>query len=741
MNNKIKKIVGYSDVLSVRPNYKISFMISCDSKIKYIYSEFVKLIQGDCNPEGPGFKEEKILDYKIKRHKAINQKIYSGSFIYLPIRKKILLKKEITFITYIFPTLNSKKKQTIFSSDYENKNKIKLFINKNFCLELSIGNKKILSLKKKFFEKNWYLIGFSNSPKSKKIKLFQLPVNHENTLPEIITRDNIKNLIRLDNHLSIGSSIKNKLNKKLVNSNSYNGKIDNPKIYEGLISENQLLEKTMNLKLNFKLKILLNLDFSKHISNDKIIDKGKFKLSGYTVNFPARAMKGILWNGGEFNWKLKPQHYSAIHFHDDDIYDAKWNKTFDWIIPKNFKSGIYSARVFDKKNNEDYIPFTILPSKKITKNKILFLLPTASYMAYANDHNSVNAYNYEMLMGRLTVLQQEDIFLDKHREYGLSTYDTHSDGSGVCYTSRLRPILNMRPKYSSSNGGIGSGLWQFNADTHIVDWLERHNFKYDVITDEDLEKEGLKIIKDYKVIITSSHPEYQSTKCWDAIYSFQNNGGNLMYLGGNGWYWRIVWHDKFPGIIEVRRAEGGVRAWEAEAGEYYHSFNGEYGGLWRRLGRAPNKLLGVGFTGQGFDVSSYYRRKPQSYLKAVDFIFKNVDDEIIGDFGLIGGGAAGLEIDRYDQNLGSPKNCYVLATSENHSDLYLGVTEEIGVNLPNQSGSQNPKVKADLIYFKKKSGSKNFSTGSIAWSGSLSHNDYNNNISRITYNVLKNFSK
>ena len=70
-------------------------------------------------------------------------------------------------------------------------------------------------------------------------------------------------------------------------------------------------------------------------------------------------------------------------------------------------------------------------------------------------------------------------------------------------------------------------------------------------------------------------------------------GGNLMYLGGNGWYWRIVWDKKFPGIIEIRRAEGGVRSWEAEAGEYYHSFNGEYGGIWRRLGRAPNKLLGI----------------------------------------------------------------------------------------------------------------------------------------------------
>ena len=51
-------------------------------------------------------------------------------------------------------------------------------------------------------------------------------------------------------------------------------------------------------------------------------------------------MKGILWNGEEFNWKNKPQHYSAIHFHDDDIYNANWKKTFEWTIPKNIRSGV-----------------------------------------------------------------------------------------------------------------------------------------------------------------------------------------------------------------------------------------------------------------------------------------------------------------------------------------------------------------------------------------------------------------
>ena len=32
-----------------------------------------------------------------------------------------------------------------------------------------------------------------------------------------------------------------------------------------------------------------------------------------------------------------------------------------------------------------------------------------------------------------------------------------------------------------------------------------------------------------------------------------------------------------------------------------------------------------------------------------------------------------------------------------------------------------------------------FSTGSIAWSGSLSYNNYTNNVSRITENVLRRF--
>jgi len=51
----------------------------------------------------------------------------------------------------------------------------------------------------------------------------------------------------------------------------------------------------------------------------------------------------------------------------------------------------------------------------------------------------------------------------------------------------------------------------------------------------------------------------------------------------------------------------------------------------------------------------------------------------------------------------------------------------------------NPLVRADMVYFECPNGGAVFSTGSIAWCGSLSYNNYDNNVSRVTDNVLRQF--
>lgn len=210
-----------------------------------------------------------------------------------------------------------------------------------------------------------------------------------------------------------------------------------------------------------------------------------------------------------------------------------------------------------------------------------------------------------------------------------------------------------------------------------------------------------------------------------------------MYMGGNGFYWRIAYHPQNSAIIEVRRAEDGTRAWMSEPGEYYHQFNGEYGGLWRRLGRAPNELVGVGFTAQGFDGGTHYRLNPASKDPRVSFIMKGVKNtEKVGDYGTQGRGAAGEEIDRYDTSLGSPEHAIVIATSEDHRPGMLITKEEFLMTVPVPKGSD---VRADMTFFETPSGGAVFSTGSISYAGALSIDDYENDIATMTGNVLKRF--
>ena len=58
---------------------------------------------------------------------------------------------------------------------------------------------------------------------------------------------------------------------------------------------------------------------------------------------------------------------------------------------------------------------------------------------------------------------------------------------------------------------------------------------------------------------------------------------------------------------------------------------------------------------------------------------------------------------------------------------------------PGMGGTEAEIIRADMVYFETTNGGAVFSTGSIAWAGSLSHNGYTNNVAQITTNVLTRF--
>ncbi|PZW50849.1 N,N-dimethylformamidase [Humitalea rosea] len=483
--------------------------------------------------------------------------------------------------------------------------------------------------------------------------------------------------------------------------------------------------------------ILAAWDFSLGMSSQDITDLGPQACHGTLVNLPTRAMVGARWSGTEMCWRHAPADYAAIHFHADDLGDCGWAADFHFEVPADLPSGAYALRLTCAAG-EDMLPFYVLPPRGVARAPVAFLASTFTYQAYAN-HSRGNAdAEYK---ARAAAWGASAYNPDDYPGYGRSTYNRHPDNSGIAFSSRLRPILTMRPGFLTFNDARGSGLRHYPADTHILAWLEAKGIAFDVLTDEDLHEEGQALLAPYRVVMTGSHPEYHTLHTLDALQGYTRDGGRLMYMGGNGFYWRVACVAELPGVIELRRAEGGIRAWAAEPGEYYHALDGQYGGLWRRNRRPPQMLAGVGFSGQGAFESTYYRRTEASHDPRHAWIFAGVEGEILGDYGLSGGGAAGFELDRADPALGTPDQTVILACSEDPPSSFVTVPEEILSRFTTISGEEQDALKrGEIVYFETPGGGAVFSVGSITYCGSLWQDGFAGPISRLTENVLRRFS-
>ena len=470
----------------------------------------------------------------------------------------------------------------------------------------------------------------------------------------------------------------------------------------------------------------LEWDLHQDMGGRSIVDVGSLQRHGELHQLPARGVTGSAWDSSHQRWTDAPEQWDAVHFHKDDLYDAGWQETTTITLPEDLPSGIYAFRL-QAGDQSDRVPFFVRPAVLTPTKDVALLMSSATYIAYANHRMLFEGADF---IGTRTRLRPEHDYIRSHPELGRSMYEEHPDGSGVMFSSRLRPVLNLRP---------GADGWNFTPDTDINAFLEQTEIGHDVIADEDVHAEGLAALAPYRVIVTCSHPEYWSTAMLDALAEWQRGGGRLMYLGGNGFYWRVAFSDDWPGAMELRRAEDGVRNWQTEDGENYHAFGGEYGGMWRRNGRPPNEVAGVGFAAQGFGRATYFDVNADSLDSRAAWIWDGVEPEDgkIGTSGL-GGGAAGQEIDRYDTRLGSPEHAVVLASATEFGPDMVRTKEEfegsVDVTLP------DPYVRGDIVFYETSGGGAVFSASSISWFGALARNSYNNDIAQLTTNVLRRFA-
>ena len=700
-------LIGYGDRLSGRAGDVINFKISSISADPFAVALF-RSISADPNPAGPGMIERPVPSAIEGTYPSRRQAIFGGSHA---IADEALPKAAASFrlSATIWPTLPGKCEQAIL-----NCGDVSLILDEAGAIAGRVCDT-VVAAGAPLKTRTWYRVWLDYDGTT--LTVGQEPIKAGSGVESSIALSNLNLAGRpiiaayvagpdRDGNISGGMAA------------HFNGKIEAPAIHGN------------------NGEVLALWDFTRDFSTTRIEDIGPNGLHGKIINLPARAMTGSAWNGDDMCFRHRPEHYGAIHFHDDDIYDFGWETDFSFTIPDDLASGAYVARITCE-GNEDAIPFFVCPPLGKPSAQLCVLVSTFTYAIYGNYARP--AY-HESWHTRVAEWDAYPWSPSVHPEYGLSTYNFHGDGSGICHASHMRPLFNVRPGYLSMGVGEDSGLRHLPADAHLLTWLDQMGIDYDIVTDQQLHDDGVAAIAPYAALTTGAHPEYHTAETLDAIEAYRDQGGNLMYLGGNGFYWRVALHESETGAIEIRRGEGGIRAWAAEPGEYFNAFDGNYGGMWRRNGRPPQSIAGLGFTAQGNFTASYYRRLDASRTGELAWMFEGIEDDLIGDFGLSGGGAAGFELDRTDYRLGTPEQAVIVAQSENHDAETILVPEEMLTHVTNWPGQTSEElVRADMIYYQVPGGGQIFSTGSITYCGCLPWNGGENNVSRLTLNVLQRF--
>ena len=699
-------IAGYSDKLSARPGETVTFFVSSRAREAFRATLF-RSISADPNPDGPGIIEDDASAYfKPSSFASRYQGFTPGSFAQSTTDLQVNIKSDLMIKLWFMPKVLLAADQTLLAWGT-----VSIILDKQGMITAKLADGISVSTSVAIKCNHWHSLEFKVAASG----VVALDVKSVMTAKaDIEITKNSHTEFDLAQMFPISVKAPVRIAAGFGDAPCcFNGKIEAPEI----LVDGSLIAKW---------------DFSHDISSLSV--KASAGPDFMLMNAPTRGVTGRKWDATEFCWRHKPDHYAAISFHDDDIYDFEWDSDFEFVIPDDMPSGIYIMRI-EADGHYDAMPFFVCPPLGKRSADLCVLVSTFTYTIYGNHARPDFAPSW---LEKISAWKAYPNNPSEYRHYGLSTYNNHTDGSGICHASHQRVLFNLRPGYLTFGEATCSGLRHFQADSHLIAWLHNQNIDYDIITDDELDRDGVAAIGGYKAVVTGSHPEYHTSETLDALRDYRDSGGGLVYLGGNGFYWRIVRHSEDPALLEIRRSEDGLRAWASEPGEYYNAFDGSYGGLWRRNGRPPQQLVGIGFTAQGNFVGMPYKRV--CYDKNMDWVFDGINDDLLGDFGFSGHGAAGFELDRRDEKLDDGEDITILAQSYDEDNRFILVPEEMLTHLTNLSGGPEADVKrADMVYFKTHTGGQVFATGSITFCGSLPWNNYTNNVSKLLRNVVRKF--
>lgn len=483
-------ISGYADPWIVRPGQSVEIMAS--TKDPQFEATLVRVIHGDADPLGPGIKVEALENPANGQHEGRYQTLPLGSYVKIEDDRSLSLDGSFTLTAWVAPTtipgsdLNpmagpstpvgtprpqgiltkwSQGSGTGYGLVIDEKGRLALWIAGAEDKAARVSTDVAMRPWTPGFntwevggaeagspimanESGWYFVAASYNAQTGQVQLYQQPVRRlpDNTATVVSERVEITGLTNADCPVLIAAYWPGAETGQCGEwpVGFLNGKIDNPRVYGRALSREEI--QAIRECGATRPAAIASWNFSERISSREIVDASAVagRANGVTVNNPVRAVTGHDWQAGTMNWTHAPGQYGGIYFHQDDLGDSRWEPSVRFETPEDARSGYYAAKL---QAGEDtyYVPFFVVPKRGTHRSNIAFLVPTFSYLAYGSTGGMWNTW--------------------------MSMYDVHADGSGVVYSSHLRPLTDQRVMATGPNGeGVP---WAYDADTHIVDWLHR----------------------------------------------------------------------------------------------------------------------------------------------------------------------------------------------------------------------------------------------------------------------------
>ncbi len=695
-----KRLIGYSDELSVRSGERIAFYVSGEMDGSYAF-EIHRLLGGGFAPEGPPLRTERLTT--AEHHPILHQAIAPGSFGIAKLREGASseFSDGFTIVVGVQPTATGTP-QSLVQLRGETAS-AELGLNAEGRVVLTAGSERIVGEFVPCGSTSWSVIVASSGPEGLSIAVRSIDrfIAATSLTPGPLLEDL--------NEVLIGAAFDGAQRER-----HFSGRIERPIVLKGVFEPNSAAELAGVSGGPIADEALLAWEFSESIGTWSVPGHGALATDLTLFGAPKRAAAGSSWAGAT-DWQQHPTQFGAILFYPDALEDCGWASQTSWIVPENVRSGFYAAHLMSG-SDEDWIPFFVRPRIGEPAAEVLFVASSATYFAYANSRFWWEDPIQEIAQDRLVELGPDEQYLLNHPELGLSNYDLHADGSPVVFSSRRRPNLFMRPGHSRGES--------YASDLYLVAWLEHLGIAYDVITDEDLHFDGSGVLDGYRVAISGSHPEYLSIAMHDTIRDWVLSGGRYIYVGGNGFTSCVTWGTERPWLME-NRSTGRMRVdTERTRAEAVNQIDGQLGSDMGESGRSPGSLFGVDSVTMGFDRSYPVVRSEASYAPEFSFAFAGIHHRLFGGRSLSGGGVIGQEWDNARLTAGTP-GLHVLASSIDHSLI------------PDILGA-DPVHHGDVVVFFHDRGAV-LSASAMAWAGALHVNHYDNDAETFMRNFLTRF--